>query len=90
MSHRQNIARIKAVHFALEELAAEVVFVGGATVSLYSTIPEIETRSTDDVDIVVEIMRYSEYAAIEEKFAKLIGKLRGLETMPADSQFSNL
>jgi predicted nucleotidyltransferase len=67
MSHRQNIARIKAVHFALEELAEEVVFIGGATVSLYSTIPEIETRSTDDVDIVVEIMRYSEYAAIEEK-----------------------
>jgi hypothetical protein len=67
MSHRQNIARIKAVHFALEELAGEVVFVGGATVSLYSTIPEIETRSTDDVDIVVEIMRHSEYADIEAK-----------------------
>src|SRR5438105_3706671 len=37
MSHRENIARIKAVHLALEELASDVVFVGGATVSLYST-----------------------------------------------------
>ncbi len=35
MSHRENIARIKAVHYALEELAKDVVFVGGATVSLY-------------------------------------------------------
>lgn len=67
MSHRDNVTRIKAVYFALEELAADVVFVGGATVSLYSTRPEIETRPTDDVDIVVEIARYREYAAIEEK-----------------------
>lgn len=67
MSHRENITRIKAVYLALEELASEVVFVGGATVSLYSTRPETETRPTDDVDIVVEIMHYKDYAAIEEK-----------------------
>jgi len=67
MSHRENITRIKAVHLALEELAADVVFVGGATVSLYSTRPETETRPTDDVDIVVEILHYKDYAAIEEK-----------------------
>jgi predicted nucleotidyltransferase len=67
MSHLDNITRIKAVSFALEELSPEVVFVGGAVVSLYSTRPEVETRSTDDVDIVVEIARYKEYAAIEEK-----------------------
>jgi len=67
MSHRENITRIKAVYLALEELAPEVVFVGGATVSLYSTRPETETRPTDDVDIVVEIMHYRDYAAIEEK-----------------------
>jgi hypothetical protein len=34
MSHRENMTRIKAVYLALEELASEVVFVGGATVSL--------------------------------------------------------
>jgi predicted nucleotidyltransferase len=67
MSHRENIARIKAVYFALEDLASKVVFVGGATVSLYSTRPGVETRPTDDVDIVVEIFHYTEYAAIEEK-----------------------
>jgi len=67
MSHRENITRIKAVYLALEEFASEVVFVGGATVSLYSTRPETEIRPTDDVDIVVEIMHYKDYAAIEEK-----------------------
>jgi predicted nucleotidyltransferase len=67
MSHRENITRIKAVYLALEELAPDVVFVGGATVSLYSTRPETETRPTDDVDIVVELMHYKEYAVIEEK-----------------------
>jgi predicted nucleotidyltransferase len=67
MSHRENITRIKAVYLALGELAPEVVFVGGATVSLYSTRPETETRPTDDVDIVVDIMHYKDYAAIEKK-----------------------
>jgi len=67
MSHRENIARIKAVYHALEELGPEVVFVGGATVSLYSTRPEVETRPTDDVDIVVEITHYREYEDIEKK-----------------------
>jgi len=67
MSHRENITRIKAVHYALEELAKDVVFVGGATVSLYSTRPETKTRPTDDVDIVIEILHYRDYAIIEEK-----------------------
>jgi predicted nucleotidyltransferase len=67
MSHRENIARIKSVHYALEELAKDVVFVGGATVSLYSTRPETETRPTDDVDIVIELLHYKDYAVIEEK-----------------------
>ncbi|HEU4554674.1 MAG TPA: nucleotidyl transferase AbiEii/AbiGii toxin family protein [Chitinophaga sp.] len=67
MSHTQNITRIKAVHQALEELANEVVFVGGATVSLYADRPAEEIRPTEDVDILIELMNYSNYAAIEEK-----------------------
>ena len=67
MSHRENITRIKAVYNALEELASEVVFVGGATVSLYADRPTGETRPTDDVDILIEILKYNGYAALEEK-----------------------
>ena len=67
MSHRQNIARIKAVYQALEEISVDVVFVGGATVSLYSTRPDTETRPTDDVDILIELINYRGYSEIEEK-----------------------
>lgn len=51
MSYQNNIVRIKAVYRALEELGPQVIFVGGSTVSLYSTRPRTETRPTDDVDI---------------------------------------
>lgn len=67
MSHLQNITRIKAVYNALEELTSEVVFIGGATVSLYADRPATGTRPTDDVNILVELMKYDDYAAIETK-----------------------
>jgi len=67
MSHQANITRIRAVHTALEELGDYVVYVGGATVSLYRDRPAAELRPTDDVDILLEIAKYGDYAAIEEK-----------------------
>lgn len=70
MSHQQNITRIKAVYDALEELAEEVVFIGGAAVSLYTDKPASETRPTDDVDILIELLNYKDYAAVEEKLRK--------------------
>ena len=70
MSHRENITRIKAVFNALEELGPEVVFVGGATVSLYADRPTGETRPTDDVDLLVELLQYNGYAALEEKLRR--------------------
>ncbi|MBU3714940.1 MAG: hypothetical protein FGM46_08325 [Ferruginibacter sp.] len=70
MSHHQNITRIKAVCEALGEMAGSVLFVGGATVSLYTDRPAGEVRPTDDVDILVELLHYSGYAAIEEQLRK--------------------
>ncbi len=70
--HTTNIVRIKAVHRALERLAKEVVFVGGATVSLYATsLAAEETRPTLDVDIVVELAHYGDYAALETQLRTL-------------------
>ena len=66
MSDQQNITRIRAVYNALRDLAAEVVFVGGATVSLYSDRETTEVRPTDDVDVLVEIYTRSDYVRIEE------------------------
>lgn len=67
MSYQQNITRIKVVNDALDELAEQVVFVGGATVALYATRPAVEVRPTEDVDIVIELFHYKGYAEIEEK-----------------------
>ncbi len=67
MSHTQNVLRIKVVYNALEELAQEVVFVGGATVSLYSDRMAEELRPTDDIDILVELLNYQGYTKVEEK-----------------------
>ena len=71
MSHHLNITRIKSVYHALGELREKVVFVGGATVSLYVDSKTEEIRPTDDIDIVVEIYTHQEYAALDEQLRKL-------------------
>ena len=67
MSLQENITRIKVVYDALGNLAGQVVFVGGATVALYSTRPAGEVRPTEDVDIVIELAHYKGYAGVEEQ-----------------------
>jgi predicted nucleotidyltransferase len=98
MSHHINTTRIKAVSNALGPLKNEVVFVGGATVSLYADRRAIEVRPTEDVDIVVEIATRYEYAQLEEQLrtmgfqnditARFVGRylLPGIivDVMPAD------
>ena len=71
MSHRLNITRIKAVNNALGDLKDAVVFVGGATVSLYADRMTEEVRPTNDVDILVELWSRWDYAALEEKLRRL-------------------
>jgi len=63
----ENLTRIKAVCRALEGLKQEYVFVGGATVSLYATTPELtaEVRPTDDVDVIIELATYKGYAELD-------------------------
>lgn len=66
MRNRVNITRIKAVSNALGKLNKNVVFVGGAAVSLYADRETEESRPTDDVDVLVEISSRNEYAELEE------------------------
>lgn len=70
MSHQQNIIRIRAVSNALGELRDRVVFVGGATVSLYPDRAAPEVRPTDDVDILIQIATKSEFGMVEEQLRK--------------------
>ncbi|MDQ3110928.1 MAG: hypothetical protein M3R17_13630 [Bacteroidota bacterium] len=79
MSHHTNIIRIKAVANALDNLKEKVVFVGGATISLYPDRPVFEVRPTDDVDVIIEILNYSDRAGLEEKL-RLIGFSHDIES----------
>ncbi len=65
----ENIVRIKTVHQQLKELGQDVVFVGGATVSLYATNVNLasEIRPTDDVDVIVELATYGKYSKLAER-----------------------
>jgi predicted nucleotidyltransferase len=101
MKNKQtSISRIRIVARALEDLAEKTAFVGGATVSLYaSDSAAFESRPTDDVDVVVEIVSYSEFIQFEKKMravgfendleSKVICryKIRGIivDMMPIDS-----
>jgi len=71
MSHYENITRIKAVYNALGPLKDKVVFVGGATISLYRERDWPEVRITEDVDVVIEILQYGSYAALEEQLRSI-------------------
>jgi predicted nucleotidyltransferase len=71
MNHQLNITRIKAVYNALGELRDRVVFVGGATVSLYADRQAPDVRETDDVDILVEISSRWKYADLEEQLRNM-------------------
>lgn len=71
MSHHINITRIKAVNNALGDLRDKVVFVGGATVSLYADSVAEEIRPTEDIDIVVEIWARNYYSKFDERLRQL-------------------
>jgi len=100
MSHSTNITRIRAVSNALGKLRDQVVFVGGATISLYADRIATEVRSTDDVDILLEIATRAKFVQIEEQLremgfkndttAKFVGRylLKGfvVDVMPLDEE----
>lgn len=74
-----NIVRIKAINNVLGALKEQIVFVGGATVSLYATRPYDDLRPTNDVDVLVEIIDYNAYATLEERLLS-IGFVNDIES----------
>ena len=67
-----NRLRLKAVANQLGPLNEQVVYVGGATVSLYvDTAAAMEVRPTDDVDVVIELASYASYSLLDERLRAL-------------------
>ena len=67
-----NRLRLRTVAQMLAGLGQDVVFVGGATVSLYIDAPTAtDVRPTDDVDVVVELASYGSYSALDARLRQL-------------------
>lgn len=65
-----NLKVVEKVAFALGELNEDVIYVGGAVVSLYVTDEGAEQpRPTKDIDISVQISSYSQMDQLREKLA---------------------
>lgn len=72
MSYHENVVRLKSVANALGTLKDRVVFVGGATVSLYATRPlAISVRPTDDVDVAIELISLNEFYKLQDRLLEL-------------------
>jgi predicted nucleotidyltransferase len=71
MSEHTNIIRIQAVANAFKEMKEQVVFVGGATVSLYADRPVHDIRPTDDIDVIIEVLNYSQRQLLEERLREI-------------------
>lgn len=67
-----NIAIVAEVAEALKELKENMVFVGGAVISLYTDDPAAdEIRPTQDVDMTLNIINLSYWQRVEGRLREL-------------------
>ena len=67
-----NIAVVAEVAKALKELKDQMVFVGGAVVSLYADDPAAdEIRPTSDIDMTIKLMNFKKWTEVQERLAVL-------------------
>lgn len=67
-----NIAVVAEVAQALHELRDQMIFIGGAVVSLYADDPAAdEIRPTSDIDLTINLMNFSNWVQMQERLAQL-------------------
>lgn len=67
-----NIAVIAEIATALQPIKEEIVFVGGAVVSLYTDDPAAdEIRPTQDVDMTLNVVNFGKWVDLQEELATL-------------------
>ncbi|WP_242085556.1 hypothetical protein [Aestuariivivens sediminis] len=66
-----NIITVAEVAKALKELKDQMIFVGGAVVSLYADEPTEEVRQTDDIDVTINLINYASWVEMQERLAQL-------------------
>lgn len=66
-----NIEIIKKIASALGELNEKIIFVGGATISMYVNDPAADdVRPTKDIDLTVKVATYTELENIRVELNK--------------------
>lgn len=66
--HKNHVEFLLHVASELGDLKDEVVFVGGAICGLLLTDPAAgDVRPTDDVDFIVQVTTYAQYASIQQR-----------------------
>ena len=72
MNRTININAVAEVAAGLRELCGQMVFVGGAVISLYTDDAAAdEVRPTDDIDMTLELASFAELVRLQEKLAGL-------------------
>jgi len=67
-----NLQVVALVATALKELLSQMVFVGGATLSLYiDDIVVDEIRTTSDIDMTIQLAGFAEWVKMQERLAQL-------------------
>ncbi|TKD66537.1 nucleotidyl transferase AbiEii/AbiGii toxin family protein [Flavobacterium sp. ASW18X] len=67
-----NIAVVAEIAAALKDIKEEMVFVGGAVVSLYTDDPAAdEIRPTQDIDLTINIINLNHWEKVQEKLSAL-------------------
>ncbi|WP_373941052.1 hypothetical protein OEG92_14505 [Polaribacter sejongensis] len=67
-----NNAVVAEVANALKELKDQMIFVGGSVVNLYVDDEAAEeVRQTDDVDVTINLIKYSAWVQMQERLAEL-------------------
>lgn len=67
-----NTYAVAEVAKALRELKEQMVFIGGAVVSLYADDPSAdEIRPTADIDLTINLMNFSSWTRMQERLAQL-------------------
>ncbi len=104
--HSAHVESIALLAHQFEKLEIDAVFTGGSIVGLLLTdLAAPDVRPTDDVDVIVSIARYADYASLQEALRKagfkhdmtgpncrfILGGLK-VDVMPSDDKvlgFSN-
>lgn len=67
-----NIATVAEIAEALQELKDQVVFIGGAIISVYTDDPSAdEIRPTADIDLTINLLNYADWPQKQERLAEL-------------------